>query len=60
MNPERSKNNITCIEIYPTREPPLFKVQFPVWDDDYSQKWIDHEPFKKLKEKHATVPVNPF
>lgn len=46
----RSKDKITVIEVNPTQEPPLFKVQFPVWDDIYSKKWIDKEPFLKLKE----------
>jgi len=51
----RNKDNISMIEVNPTQEPPLFKVQFPVWDNNYSQKWIDTEPFKQLKEHNKTV-----
>jgi hypothetical protein len=45
----RTKDKITVIEVKPTEEPPLFKVQFPVWDNVYSQKWIDKQPFITLK-----------
>ena len=58
----RNKDTIMIIEVQPMQEPPLFKVQFPVWDDNYSKRWVDTEPFKQLKEQHKTAPIdeNPF
>lgn len=58
----RNKDTIMMIEVQPMQEPPLFKVQFPVWDDNYSKRWVDTEPFKQLKEQHKTAPIdeNPF
>ncbi len=58
----RTKDRITVIEVKPTEEPPLFKVQFPVWDNNYSKKWIDTKPFLTLKSQNKTTPIveNPF
>lgn len=54
LNDGRNKDSITLVEVNPTQEPPLFKIQFPVWDDNYSKKWIDTEPFAKLMAANKT------
>lgn len=58
----RTKDQIHVVEVYPTQEPPLFKVQFPVWDNAYSKKWIHKEHFKTLKANNPTKDIeeNPF
>ena len=62
LNDGRKKEDITIIEVEPTKEPPYFKVQFPSWDDEYSKKWLVEDQFAKLKEAHPTAPVvnDPF
>jgi len=32
----RKKEDVHIVEVAPTREPPIFKVQFPAWDEKYS------------------------
>ena len=58
----RKKEDITIVEVEPTREPPYFKVQFPSWNDEFSKKWLVEDQFAKLKEAHPTAPVvhDPF
>lgn len=35
----RKKETIQIIEVEPTHEPPMFKVVFPNWSDNYAEKW---------------------
>lgn len=37
-------------------------MQFPSWDDKYSQRWLIEDAFAKLKLDHPTAPVvhDPF
>lgn len=37
----RKKEVIQIIEIEPTHEPPMFKVQFPNWSDNFSLSWVE-------------------
>lgn len=36
----RSAKDITVVEVEAGHEPPLFKVQFPYWDDNYAKQWL--------------------
>ena len=58
----RNKEDVHIVEITPTQEPPIFKVQFPSWDDNYSRRWLIEDAFAKLKLDHPTAPivVDPF
>lgn len=50
----RDKNSILISEIEPTKEPPLFKIQFPNWDDKYSLNWLSKGQLEALMAQHGS------
>ena len=50
----RDKEKIHIIEIRPTQEPQMFKVQFPNWSDHYSQSWLTKDMLAQMQKEHGS------
>lgn len=46
----RTKEKISIVEVEATKEPPVFKVAFPNWSDQFSQTWVAQDKLAELKK----------
>ena len=53
INDNRDKRQVHIIEVFPCKEPSIFKVQFQHWSDTYAKShWINN-PFNEIKNQHT-------
>jgi len=53
----RDVNHVQIVQVDPVSEPINFRTHFPEWEEEYSQKWLDLDPYEAelariAKEKH--------
>lgn len=46
VNDGRDKENVQTVEVEAGKEPPSFRVHFPEWKPEISQKWLEEDPVK--------------